>query len=1297
MDENHLYEDEISPKEVLKLMKTNIYDNFFKNSYFFISTDYIISRPSLFSLIRKISNKMGFKSQTYFLSIYYLDILFLKNKKIDCNFKTLGLACLLLSAKYVENDPCVPNLATFIRVYNNVVGFKYIISVTDLFYAEVLTCKMLGYKLNYYTIYDFDSFFFGHGIIKIEQLRELNNDNYLSSRNFEINDKNSIYIKKILEKIYRKSRHYLELIVNNSNICLKYNSLLISIFIMKKSVEEILLDEQRINLHDLLSKEKFLNKTSKYFKEIMHELYQINYESTEEYINLITDKDLIKLFQEEKNGDLSPVLLDLENNIKFANDNNDDNYINKKSKEINYTGSSNSISSYSYINRVNQNKFNNSLNKNNQTLNTSLNGSNILKKINLTRNFNRYNSNFKNEYSQSSYRISSKLIIKNRNPSISNRHNNLITNYLDISNLSSSKELNKIEPKNNNYEQKTNRALSRHIDINNLRYLQRFITYSNQNKINESNSISKRNNKSISVENDDDIIDLINSMENNEIYRNHSLKVESPIKLEKHNGYNYDIYKRMNGLKRKEYKEFNSYMKTKEYSSLIDNSNIINVVNTEKNIENDNVSNYRKSEKSEIKPYFKKVIKNLTNNGTINNFNSKKSLKQGLSQKTSTVSYFSLVNNNRNNVGKRKGLNSMINDKKNIYDTIDKSILYRTIEKNENDENKNRNKMNTEKKIFQKINNNNVLNVKKNIFNKNENNDKSSKEDNKIYEENKKEIINEENDDEINDSKNKENKSIPEIYNYSTSNSFINKRKERERLLLDRMKNIKNKKSINNINININNHDTNENENKINKTEVQNNNTDEKSESKYNNNRLNYKRRITKRESKNNLKQTINTEKIEPKSSFISKRKYFLSNKKSNEEKEENEINEKQINNDKDKKENNQIINTTTNSKNNNINNLNKETKYKSIRHKYINKIQNKSINYENKEEEKKDISNNNNINEEKKEKEEKKNVNMNLNINQHFKNKKEEKNKFNKKDLKIITDENKLSKSNTKSFYPTSSIFKLLNRTKKINDNKFELTKEELNLELPNNYLYNYNKRNKIMKSIRTIDHSESKDSDKKDLNIINKEVLFPKEISYNPINTDINNKSNIMNNKDRIIHSYHHRLLHKNKIRNNIDNITNSKSNNNSINCRNKNINTDSNKTANTIVINNNININFNNKIEPIPTIGETYIRNNVLKKTITENNNNNEYYDKIIINKTNNNNKRKTIIEKYNINKNRDKIGVKNYYTGGTIECINTNKNENKNDSISSLLHKIPFYKKTLENNKKLLSKDSSFEVK
>ena len=135
MEENHLYEAEVSPKEIIKKMKANIYDNYFKNSYHFISSDYLLTRSSLFSLIRKISNKLGFKSQTYFLSIYYLDILFSKNKKIDCNYKILGLACLLLAAKYVENDPCVPNLPSFIRVYNNIIVYKYIISVTDLFYA----------------------------------------------------------------------------------------------------------------------------------------------------------------------------------------------------------------------------------------------------------------------------------------------------------------------------------------------------------------------------------------------------------------------------------------------------------------------------------------------------------------------------------------------------------------------------------------------------------------------------------------------------------------------------------------------------------------------------------------------------------------------------------------------------------------------------------------------------------------------------------------------------------------------------------------------------------------------------------------------------------------------------------------------------------------------------------------------------------------------------------------------------------------------------------------------------------
>ena len=218
MDENAICESEVSPKEIITQMKLNIFQNYSLSKNSLINLDYLLYRPSIFSLIHKISNRIGFKSQTYFLSIYYLDILHIKHQKIDINLKLLSLACLTLSAKYVENDKNVPNLPFFVAIFNSLVEYNNIISIEELIYAEVLACKLLEYKLNYYTIYDFDSFFFGHGIIKIEQLKDLNSNNNLNDINSDVNE-NSLYIRKILEKIYRKSRFYLDKIVYNGNIC----------------------------------------------------------------------------------------------------------------------------------------------------------------------------------------------------------------------------------------------------------------------------------------------------------------------------------------------------------------------------------------------------------------------------------------------------------------------------------------------------------------------------------------------------------------------------------------------------------------------------------------------------------------------------------------------------------------------------------------------------------------------------------------------------------------------------------------------------------------------------------------------------------------------------------------------------------------------------------------------------------------------------------------------------------------------------------------------------------------------
>ena len=315
MELNCLYDTEIDPKRIFDSMKTNIYNNFTNNSFSSISKEYLSLRNELFNLIKKISNKMGFKSQTYFLSIYYLDILFSQNKKIDCNFNIMGLACLLLSAKYCENDPAIPELKYFIRIYNRIVGNRNSISVSDLFYSEVITCKMLNHKLNYYTVYDFNSFFFNHNILKQEQLKDLD-ISYDKNNNLDKDNKFSSKTKKIFEKIYRKSRYFLDNLIE-SPISLKYNTLLLSIYIMKKSIEFTLLNEKNIDKYDFTLKDKFLKKTNDYFNSIINGYYNIDYEKMPEYKQLIEEYDFIKIFKQIKktNEDSNPFPI----NIKKIN------------------------------------------------------------------------------------------------------------------------------------------------------------------------------------------------------------------------------------------------------------------------------------------------------------------------------------------------------------------------------------------------------------------------------------------------------------------------------------------------------------------------------------------------------------------------------------------------------------------------------------------------------------------------------------------------------------------------------------------------------------------------------------------------------------------------------------------------------------------------------------------------------------------------------------------------------------------------------------------------------------------
>ena len=348
---------ELLPEDIIKAMKSNIYHNYlYFKSYSDINQEYLSVRNSLFSLIHKVANKMNFKSNTYFLSIYFLDLIFLKSKipsKYNNNFELLGLTCLVLAAKHLENDPSVPHLQYFVSAYNYAISQLHYYSIqstnlddhqkitfNDLMMSEVIIIKLLNYKLNYFTIYDFNSFFFGHGILKIEQLTDISDKSYTLNID-DILDKdlneeddldyiNPAMVKRILEKIYKKSRYYLDKVVKNK-VCLKYDSFLISSYIMNKSVEYVILKENKIIGtkkkfdKDYMDKkeENLKRKNAKCFREIMNDIYKIDLESIEEYQDLINDNDFLKIFAQTKYEKIYNNLLQKDNEDEVEDEDED--------------------------------------------------------------------------------------------------------------------------------------------------------------------------------------------------------------------------------------------------------------------------------------------------------------------------------------------------------------------------------------------------------------------------------------------------------------------------------------------------------------------------------------------------------------------------------------------------------------------------------------------------------------------------------------------------------------------------------------------------------------------------------------------------------------------------------------------------------------------------------------------------------------------------------------------------------------------------------------------------------------
>ena len=623
MDESNSQGNEVSPKEIFEMMKKNIYDNFLRNSSFSINKEYIFSRKNLFAILHKINSRMGFKSQTFFLCTHFLDIIFTKKKRINCNLNTLGVASLCLAAKYCENDPIVPHLQYFIKIYNYIVGYKNIISMSDLLRTEVIVLKLLNYKLNYFTIYDFNSFLFGHGILKIEQLKDLDNKNkrlYQSKRKeFTINSTNSIMIKNILEKIYKKSRYYLDIITNNTKLCFKYNPLIISIFIMKKSVEEILANEKRIHTCDKEQKEEFYENNNSCFKQIMLNFYKVDYEASEEYKELIIDEEIVEIFGgKEKNEEDPAPSADKKINLK------------EKVKE------KNNILDLDLNNNININEE-----MDNRTIFTSSASNGFYNRLKLKTNLEDLN----------------KKQNANERITVSSREENTISNM-------SKKKFDYNNSNNENIENNNNiEHIENNLNINEIRksYRKKETNYINKTNIkknikskNKEEELTNNKNKYIISINNRYIPnpDIYNSIKNNSItHKNYLNNFNLTYTINENRG------KKFNLNKKKTHRSQYSY----------------NLLDKDNNLLNSNIENSKK--RYEKKPYYRKLIHQNTIdilNSNFNDSNINSTNRDGISSYYIPNKFNSEVNMNKNNKNNETEINSF---NRNNIDINKKSIV----------------------------------------------------------------------------------------------------------------------------------------------------------------------------------------------------------------------------------------------------------------------------------------------------------------------------------------------------------------------------------------------------------------------------------------------------------------------------------------------------------------------------------------------------------------------------------------------------------------------------------------------
>ena len=207
---------------------------------------YFSRRKYLKTVIKTIHKKVSVNTQAYFLTLFLMDNIFIKDnlekifyehfpmriplslsKDIQLNdYILLSFVCLMISYKFYGNNSILLSMSNIVKILHYISDGNFGFTPRDLIVGEACVIKILKYKLNFYTVYHYLVFFFTHGIIFKKTLK-----------------KSIIPEKKNLEKIYIKAREITDYIVDKEEYFElyngKYNYILVC-QILKWSIENVL-------------------------------------------------------------------------------------------------------------------------------------------------------------------------------------------------------------------------------------------------------------------------------------------------------------------------------------------------------------------------------------------------------------------------------------------------------------------------------------------------------------------------------------------------------------------------------------------------------------------------------------------------------------------------------------------------------------------------------------------------------------------------------------------------------------------------------------------------------------------------------------------------------------------------------------------------------------------------------------------------------------------------------------------------------------------------------------------------